>query len=82
MYGTGIYCALTVQTSNTLKGYGNYMIRCKVKDGFNGFLIFDDKLAQSIYGDNHSIEDKLKILIPKEFMKQYVGSQKFTSTTE
>lgn len=79
MYGTGIYCALTVQTSNSLKySYGRYMIRCKVKGGFKGFLIFNnDKLAQDVYGDNHSIEDQLKMLIPgkyyDELKKKYRG---------
>ena len=68
MYGTGIYCTLTVQTSNRIKdSYGDYMIRCKVKDGFKGFLIFNDNLAQSVYGDNHSIEDQLKRLIPGKY---------------
>ena len=68
MYGTGIYCTLTVQTSNRIKdSYGDYMIRCKVKNGFKGFLIFNDNLAQSVYGDNHSIEDQLKRLIPGKY---------------
>ena len=70
MYGTGIYCALTVPASNTLKGYGPYMIRCKVKGGFNGFLIFDYNLARKVYGQKCSIEDQLKMLIPEEYYKE------------
>ena len=70
MYGTGIYCALTVTASNTLKGYGPYMIRCKVKGGFNGFLIFDYNLARKVYGQKCSIEDQLKMLIPEEYYKE------------
>ena len=67
VYGTGAYCALTVPDINKLKEYGPYMIRCKLKDGFKGFLIFNnDELAQSVYGNNHSIEDQLKRLIPGE----------------
>lgn len=80
MYGTGIYCALTVLASNTLKGYGPYMIRCKVKGGFNGFLIFDEILARKVYKKNWRIEDQLKMLIPKEYyneLKNRYGNKLF-----
>lgn len=80
MYGTGIYCALTVLASNTLKGYGPYMIRCKVKGGFNGFLIFDEILARKVYKKNWRIEDQLKMLIPEEYyneLKNRYGNKLF-----
>lgn len=80
MYGTGIYCALTVLASNTLKGYGPYMIRCKVKGGFNGFLIFDEILARKVYKKNWRIENQLKMLIPKEYyneLKNRYGNKLF-----
>ena len=73
-YGHGIYATLSPEDStNHLHYYGNYMIHAYIKDGLKGFVIFNQNIAQKVYGDKWRVSDQLKLLIRPEYYNEMMS---------
>jgi len=57
--------------------YGSFIVKCKVK--LNGFLIFDEAVAERVYGQNYKIEDQFKILGLPDIYLKYTRFEEFSS---
>ena len=67
VYGAGVYTTISVNDSRKLLGsYGDAMIELKVIGGFDRFIIFDTFLAKKYYGENYSVLDQLKKMLPTQ----------------
>lgn len=68
VYGAGVYTTINIQDSRTLLGsfYGDAMIQLKLIGGFDRFLIFQEDLARKYYGENWTIRNQLRTMMPKE----------------
>lgn len=76
-YGDGVYAAMTPEESSShLRGYGQYMVKGKLRNGLLGFIILDnDRLANKIYG-TPEVKKQFDMLIPddlKPYFKQKFG---------
>lgn len=73
MYGKGIYLTYSFddqQDERMKETYGPFIIRCKVN--LSGFLVFDEDIANRVYGADSSMEDQLAFFgIPRKDMEQY-----------
>lgn len=72
--GPGIYFAFSVNDSNNfLRGFGQSMLYCKLKDGLKNFLI---PKGATINGHtfNETIEEQLNRLVPKKFRDEVFAS--------
>ena len=65
-YGPGVYCTFrlsdTIHNVKTKPEYGDCIVKMRLLDGFKDFLIFDEKIAKEVYGENWEIEKQLKVL--------------------
>lgn len=76
MYGPGVYTTIDLKSSivNAHRGeYGKVIIRFKVLNDYNKFIIWDEPLAKKVYGDHWKIKDQFRLLFPHkviEYMKR------------
>lgn len=67
-YGPGVYTTTDIKSSihNAHKGtYGNIIIRAELLD-INHFIIFDENIAKSVYGENYTVEQQFNTLFGSE----------------
>ena len=65
MYGPGVYSVYNLKSSNEkAKGYGNAIIKLKLLNGYQDFLIFSKQIAQETYGENWKIKDQVNMIFP------------------
>ena len=63
MYGVGTYCNDNLhdaQGSVGVKEYGDTIFKMYLAGGYYGFIIFNEKKARHVYGNNWRIEDQLR----------------------
>lgn len=64
MYGPGVYCTFNLNDSienvKTKPEYGNCIVQMRLIGGFDGFIIFDERLAQKTYGENWTIARQME----------------------
>lgn len=68
MYGPGVYSTSDLESSinNARKGtYGKIIIKAALLD-VNRFIIFDEKIAKNIYGENYTVEKQLSMFFKPE----------------
>lgn len=68
-YGEGVYAVINpedVQYWKYDKETGSGGVKMIVLGGFNRFLIFDEKWAKRVYGENYQFKDQIYLLFPKE----------------
>lgn len=73
MYGQGVYTTFDLKSSiiNAHRGdYGKVIIKFKVLDDYNKFIIWDSSLAKKVYGNYWKIEDQFKLLFPYRVINQ------------
>ena len=63
MYTNGVYT--NYEIGQTIQGcksnkYGTILVKFKIKNGFEDFLIFDKKMAIKCYGKDYSLKSQLK----------------------
>lgn len=60
-YGRGVYATyeLASQFGPYMAQYGDYVVRAKVN--LWGFLIFDEDVAQQVYGENHGLHQQVRV---------------------
>ena len=69
MYGPGVYTTIDLKSSivNAHRGdYGKVIIRFKVLNDYNKFIIWDESLAKRVYGDYWKIKDQFRLLFPNK----------------
>lgn len=65
MYGAGVYSVYNLVSSNEkARGYGKSIIKLKLLNGYQDFLIFSEQIAQETYGKNWRIKDQVKMIFP------------------
>ena len=66
-YGNGVYCNIDISDSlNRLRNTpGGCIFRCKILNGLNRYLIFNEKYAKETYGARYTIKDQVYQLFPK-----------------
>lgn len=62
MYGPGVYCTLTFHDTfnNLTKEYGDTIIKMRLLNGLENFLIFEPTIAKRVYGDKWQLEEQVK----------------------
>lgn len=71
-YGRGVYTTFDLNSSivNAKRGdYGRVILKCRVKS-LDNYIIFDERLARTVYGRNWKVYDQLKILCPPNVFKR------------
>lgn len=60
--GRGVRTALCIK--DTSATYGEAIIKVKLLNGFDRFLVFDDGIAQQLYGQKKTLLEQLKSMLP------------------
>lgn len=67
MYGPGVYNVYELRSSNEkARGYGHYIVKSYVIDGYKDFLIFNEDIAKKYYGKDYRIEKQIEKLMPRD----------------
>jgi hypothetical protein len=70
-YGDGIYCNIDMRDSlNRLRNTPNGCIfKCEVISNLQGYLIFNGRYAQQVYGGDYSIKNQVELLFGEDAPK-------------
>ena len=75
MYGPGVYSVYNLKSSNEkAKGYGSAIIKLKLLNGYQDFLIFSKQIAQQTYGENWRIVDQVNMIFPEHSRRSILNT--------
>jgi hypothetical protein len=60
VYGEGTYCMTTFEAAlRNVPGYGDTVLKMYVIGGFQGFVIYNERIAKEVYGKDWAVRDQL-----------------------